>query len=207
MQKILITCEHGGRKIPAEYVGKFAEHQALLETHRGWDPGALNLARQLAKSLDAPLVFSETSRLLVDVNRSEHHRALFSLVSRALPRDERTRILDEYYRPYRAEVAANGLEAVAAVKRQAYDVILMDMQMPELDGLEATRRIRTLRLPHGQQPRIIAMTANAMQGDREACLAAGMDDYSPKPVQMADLQNALERSAQALQARSPLNHA
>jgi signal transduction histidine kinase/CheY-like chemotaxis protein len=92
---------------------------------------------------------------------------------------------------YRADFAGNGLEAIAALKRQSYDVILMDMQMPEMDGLEATRHIRK-NFPHETQPRIIAMTANAMQGDREACLDAGMDDYVSKPIQVKDLQAALE---------------
>ena len=94
---------------------------------------------------------------------------------------------------YRADVAANGLEAVQSVQRQAYDVVLMDVQMPEMDGLEATRRIRSEGAPHGQ-PRIIAMTANAMQGDREACIAAGMDDYVTKPIRVEALVEALERA-------------
>src|SRR5581483_95695 len=94
---------------------------------------------------------------------------------------------------YRADVAGTGLEALAALHRQPYDVVLMDLQMPEMDGLEATRRIRQL-WPQSQRPRIIAMTANAMQGDREQCLEAGMDDYVSKPVRIAELQAALERS-------------
>jgi signal transduction histidine kinase/DNA-binding response OmpR family regulator/HAMP domain-containing protein len=102
---------------------------------------------------------------------------------------------------YRADVAANGLEALDAVKRQPYDVVLMDVQMPEMDGLEATRRIRSLTgsknlsiLP----PRIVAMTANAMQGDREACLSAGMNDYIAKPIQVKELQNALVNASETL---------
>jgi signal transduction histidine kinase/CheY-like chemotaxis protein len=90
---------------------------------------------------------------------------------------------------YRAEVVENGEEAVAAVEGSTYDVILMDIQMPELDGLEATRRIRR-RWPGGT-PRIVAMTANAMDGDREACLAAGMDDYISKPIAPEALQATL----------------
>jgi CheY-like chemotaxis protein len=96
---------------------------------------------------------------------------------------------------YRADLAANGIEVLQALERQPYDVILMDVQMPEMDGLEATRRICQL-LPREHRPRIIAMTANAMQGDREECLAAGMDDYLSKPVQIRELQTALERSDQ-----------
>jgi PAS domain S-box-containing protein len=93
---------------------------------------------------------------------------------------------------YRADVAGNGLEALAALERQPYDLVLMDVQMPELDGLEATRRLRQ-RYPAGRGPRVIALTANAMQGDRDECLAAGMDDYLSKPIQAVELQAALVR--------------
>jgi CheY-like chemotaxis protein len=92
---------------------------------------------------------------------------------------------------YAADIAANGRETLTAVQRQPYDIVLMDVQMPIMDGLEATRRIRALALP---QPYIIAMTANAMQGDRELCLAAGMDDYISKPVYLEELRAALERA-------------
>jgi CheY-like chemotaxis protein len=90
---------------------------------------------------------------------------------------------------YRADVAANGLEALQALERQTYDVVLMDMQMPEMDGLEATRHIHQ-RWPGQQHPYIIAMTANAMEGDREMCLAAGMDDYISKPIRVEALIQA-----------------
>jgi len=94
---------------------------------------------------------------------------------------------------YRADVASNGLEAVQSVVRQPYDVILMDVQMPEMDGLEASRRI-CARWPRGQRPTIIAMTANAMQGDREMCLEAGMDDYVSKPIRTDELIKALMKA-------------
>jgi signal transduction histidine kinase/DNA-binding response OmpR family regulator/putative methionine-R-sulfoxide reductase with GAF domain len=93
---------------------------------------------------------------------------------------------------YRADVASNGMETIQSVKRQSYDVILMDVQMPEIDGLEATRQIRKMDLP---QPRIVAMTANAMQGDREICLAAGMDGYIAKPIRVDELVEALTKSS------------
>ena len=91
---------------------------------------------------------------------------------------------------YRADLASNGLEAIESVERQAYDVVLMDVQMPEMDGLEASRRI-TSRHAAGLRPRIVAMTANAMAGDREMCLAAGMDDYITKPIRVDQLVAAL----------------
>jgi PAS domain S-box-containing protein len=106
---------------------------------------------------------------------------------------------------YRADVVANGIEALEALARQPYDAVLMDVQMPELDGLEASRRIWR-EFPPARRPRIIAMTANAMQGDREACLAAGMDDYISKPVQAEQLQSALERCA-PLESASPAGRA
>ncbi|MCP4542638.1 MAG: response regulator [Chloroflexi bacterium] len=93
---------------------------------------------------------------------------------------------------YRADVAGNGLEAVEAMQRQPYDVVLMDVQMPEMDGLEATRRIRG-EIDADQQPHIIAMTASAMREDRERCLSAGMDDYVSKPVRVEELVAALNR--------------
>ena len=95
---------------------------------------------------------------------------------------------------YTTDLASNGLEAIQSVERQEYDVVLMDVQMPEMDGLEATRRI-CARWPVGQRPRIIAMTANAMQGDLEICLAAGMDDYVAKPIRVQELAAALERAS------------
>jgi PAS domain S-box-containing protein len=94
---------------------------------------------------------------------------------------------------YRADVVSNGLEALEALERKPYDVVLMDVQMPELDGLEATRRI-CARWPVEARPRIIAMTANAMVEDREACFAAGMDDYVAKPIHPEELGAALSRS-------------
>ncbi len=92
---------------------------------------------------------------------------------------------------YQADTAINGLETLEAVERQPYDVILMDVQMPEMDGLEATRQIRV----KGSGVHIIAMTANAMQGDREECLAAGMNDYIAKPIRVNELVDALLNAA------------
>ena len=92
---------------------------------------------------------------------------------------------------YRADLASNGIEAIESVERQPYDIVLMDVQMPEMDGLEASRQI-TRRWPATQRPRIVAMTANAMQGDRELCLAAGMDDYLTKPIRVDQLVEALQ---------------
>jgi signal transduction histidine kinase/CheY-like chemotaxis protein len=102
---------------------------------------------------------------------------------------------------YRADLASNGIEAIESVKRQTYDVILMDVQMPEMDGLEASRRI-TSKWTADDRPRIVAMTANAMQGDREECLAAGMDDYLTKPIRVERLVEALRNTPPRKEHRS-----
>jgi CheY-like chemotaxis protein len=93
---------------------------------------------------------------------------------------------------YRADLASNGLEAIESVRRQTYDVVLMDVQMPEMDGLDAAREICARWQPN-ERPRIVAMTANAMQGDRDMCLAAGMDDYLTKPIRVERLVEALNQ--------------
>jgi PAS domain S-box-containing protein len=94
---------------------------------------------------------------------------------------------------YRADVAANGLEALDAVRRQHYDIVLMDVQMPEMDGIEATKNMIKEFPSRTDRPWIIALTANAMQGDRELCLHAGMDDYISKPLRLTELTSTLER--------------
>jgi CheY-like chemotaxis protein len=96
---------------------------------------------------------------------------------------------------YSADSVASGVEVLAAIDQVAYDVILMDCQMPEMDGYEATRRIRALEAANPERPRhyIVALTANALDGDRAKCLEAGMDDYLSKPIRIDDLGRALER--------------
>jgi CheY-like chemotaxis protein/HPt (histidine-containing phosphotransfer) domain-containing protein len=114
---------------------------------------------------------------------------------------------------YESHVAANGAECLKALEREAYDIVFMDVQMPEMDGLEATRQIRHRQKAPGQTGHfggkiaIIAMTANAMQGDRERCIAAGMDDYLSKPVRPEEVRQVLERwgprAAGAASAENP----
>jgi CheY-like chemotaxis protein len=97
---------------------------------------------------------------------------------------------------FRADVASNGLKVLEAVRKQRYDIVLMDVQMPEMDGLEAARRIVADMPDREQRPWLIALTANAMQGDRERCLEAGLDDYLSKPIKVAALEDALGRAKQ-----------
>jgi len=109
---------------------------------------------------------------------------------------------------YETHLAANGLEAIAAITSHPIDVVLLDVQMPELDGLATARRLGA-EIPVERRPWLIAMTANALEGDREACLAAGMDDYVSKPVRTDVLRNALVNASEQLatRRRAPVEHA
>ncbi|MGJ4951154.1 response regulator [Bradyrhizobium sp. HKCCYLS20291] len=124
-----------------------------------------------------PAIPRETSDLKILV--AEDNDIIRSLVSKLLARDG-----------YRADLVCNGREAVEAVQRKAYDLVLMDMQMPEMDGITASRRIRALDGPVRNVP-IIALTANALVGQREICLAAGMNDFVTKPIRPEALQAAI----------------
>ena len=104
---------------------------------------------------------------------------------------------------YRVDIVANGVEAVAALERQVYDVVFMDVQMPEMDGMQATRLIRSKFPQNEKSPHIIAMTAHALAGDKERCLQAGMNDYIKKPIDLASLSAALLRSRRQERRSSP----
>jgi CheY-like chemotaxis protein len=93
------------------------------------------------------------------------------------------------------DIAQNGLEAVEKISQQSYEIILMDVQMPEMDGMEATRRIRATT---GERPIIIAMTANAMESDRDDCIEAGMDDYISKPIKLETVVDMLAKWASTI---------
>jgi PAS domain S-box-containing protein len=135
----------------------------------------------------------EPARAQVDTTMGQRHPLRILLAEDNLV-NQKVALLILQKMGYRADVAANGIEVLDALERQPYDVILMDVQMPELDGLEATRAIRA-DVAADRQPRIIAMTAEAMQGDREMCLDAGMDDYVTKPVRVEELVRALAQSS------------
>jgi predicted N-formylglutamate amidohydrolase len=152
--KLIITCEHGGNRIPPAYRPAFRKHRAALESHRGYDPGALALARELAKAFDAELVYSTTSRLLVELNRSPHHRQVLSEVTRALPREERERLLQRYYWPYRNWVEAQ----VAAAVQAGEDAIHISSHSftPRLDGVERRADIGLLYDPARPRERALA---------------------------------------------------
>lgn len=128
----LITCEHGGNRIPARYRPLFAGCEALLQSHRGFDPGARILARELSRALAAPLFVSTTSRLLIDLNRSIGHPALYSEATRDEPATVRRDILKRYYLPYRNRVEAHIAAALAGGSRVVH--LSSHSFTPELDG-------------------------------------------------------------------------
>jgi predicted N-formylglutamate amidohydrolase len=113
----IVTCEHGGNRIPATYRVLFKARRALLDSHCGYDPGALVMARALARSVAAPLVTSTVSRLLIDLNRSPGHPQLFSAATRGAPAAVREDIVAQYYIPYRAQVERLVGQAVARGRR------------------------------------------------------------------------------------------
>lgn len=115
---LVVSCEHAGNDVPPEYAALFAGHEALLQTHRGWDPGALQLAREMARCFSAPLYFDTTTRLLVDLNLTIGLPKLFSdEITRPLPRRERQAIVERYYRPHRDKVEGEIDALVAAGHR------------------------------------------------------------------------------------------
>jgi CheY-like chemotaxis protein len=107
-------------------------------------------------------------------------------------------------RGHQVEIVGCGGDAVTSVQEQPYDVVLMDVEMPEMDGLEATRRIREIEANTGRRTPIIAMTAHAMKGDRERCLAAGMDDYVSKPLRPVELFKTVESQTQPAAEATPV---
>ncbi|HET6343409.1 MAG TPA: N-formylglutamate amidohydrolase [Myxococcota bacterium] len=130
---VILSCEHGGNRIPKAYAPLFASHAALLESHRGYDAGALQVARAMARVTGAPLFASTVSRLLVDLNRSQGHPALFSRITRELGKADRLRILHAYYVPHRGAVE----ESVASAIRRRVAVLHLCVHSftPELDGV------------------------------------------------------------------------
>lgn len=141
----LVTCEHGGNRIPPAFRTLFAGYEGLLQTHRGHDPGALALARELAASLQAPLLFSTTSRLLIDLNRSPAHPHLYSEATRGAPPALRRQIFDAYYLPYRERVEAHVADAVARGRRVIH--VSSHSFTPVLDGEERNADVGLLYDP------------------------------------------------------------
>jgi CheY-like chemotaxis protein len=144
----------------------------------------ISLGRQPAEAARVPLITRHALR--------ERRPALSVLVAEDDLVSQRlvVRLLEK--RGHTVEIAANGQKALAALENQSYDVVLMDVQMPEIDGFQATAAVREREQTTGKHLRVIAMTAHAMKGDREKCLAAGMDGYISKPIHPQELFDAVE---------------
>ncbi|WMJ09198.1 N-formylglutamate amidohydrolase [Nitrosomonas sp. sh817] len=114
---VIVSCEHGGNRISPAYQSFFQGHEALLASHRGYDPGALLMAKAIARQFGAPLFAATTSRLLIDLNRSVGHPQLFSEITRNLPATAKQQILARYYRPYRERVETAIADAIQQGRR------------------------------------------------------------------------------------------
>jgi CheY-like chemotaxis protein len=179
---IILLTSLGRRELGAEELNFSAYLTKPLKPSALYDA----LASIFARSLAAPK--PESAKISMDAEMGKIHPLRILLAEdNAVNQKLALRILERL--GYRADIASNGLEAIESIERQTYDVILMDVQMPEMDGLDATRSIR--KLAEVTQPYIIAMTANAMEGDRELCMAAGMNDYVSKPIRVNELVDAL----------------
>jgi len=143
--EFLVTCEHGGNRIPAPWRDCFVAQAELLQSHRGYDPGALAMARDMARRLGAPLLYSTISRLLVDLNRSPGHPRLHAECIESLPASSRQRILATHYLPYRAKAEAAIEAAVANGKRVIH--LSSHSFTPLLDGVVRTADIGLLYDP------------------------------------------------------------
>lgn len=144
-REFLVTCEHGGNRIPARYRGYFVGEESLLRSHRGYDPGALAVARDLARRLGAPLIYSTISRLLVDLNRSPGHPRLHGDAIRPLPVEARRRIVEQYYLPFRAKAEVALAETVAKGRRAIH--VSSHSFTPVLDGTIRTADVGLLYDP------------------------------------------------------------
>ena len=143
--RLVLTCEHAGNVVPDRYAPLFIGHEPLLPTHRGWDPGALLLARDMAARFAVPLYFEETTRLLVDLNRSVGNPELHSEATRHLTLRERREILEVYYHPHRQKVEAAIAEAVKSGDRVIH--VASHSFTPELHGHVRTADIGMLYDP------------------------------------------------------------
>jgi predicted N-formylglutamate amidohydrolase len=130
---LVITCEHGGHEVPKEHAALFSARESLLTSHRGWDAGALELARQLAAAFSAPLYAATTTRLLVDLNRSIGHRQLFSEITRPLSPAHRLEVVERYYRPHRQKIESRIARQIAQGRRVIH--VASHSFTPTLDGV------------------------------------------------------------------------
>jgi predicted N-formylglutamate amidohydrolase len=143
--ELLLSCEHAGNKIPIEFQPCFTGAEDVLLTHRGWDPGAGELANCISDALQVPLISYPYSRLLIEPNRSEHHPKLFSEFTRNLSEDVKNELLNNYYRPYRKMVADEVYKIISVNKRALH--VGVHTFTPELNGRPRTFDIGLLYDP------------------------------------------------------------
>ena len=156
---LVISCEHGGNDVPPAHGARFAGAEAVLGSHRGWDPGALLLAREMASAFASPLFFATTTRLLVDLNRSIGHSQLFSEFTRGLPRTERDAIVAAHYRPHRSEVEGDVARRIA--RGEAVTHIASHSFTPVLNGVLRQADVAWLYDP--RRPREAALAQRWMR--------------------------------------------
>lgn len=152
---ILFTCEHGGNEVPPKFRPLFDGREDVLASHRGYDPGSLELAQAFARHFQAPLFFSTTTRLLVELNRSPGHRALFSEFTTTLDRRKKRELLDEYYFPYRRRVETAIAERIAMHSRVVH--VSVHSFTPELNGIMRQADVGLLYDPRRPDERRICL--------------------------------------------------
>jgi predicted N-formylglutamate amidohydrolase len=142
---LIVSCEHGENNIPKRYLPLFKNNLSLLNSHRGWDPGALILAKKIALDLSAPLFYSTTSRLLIDLNRSLHHPGLFSEFSKRADDTIRQKIINSIYIPYRTGI----VEHIKKIKSATNPILHLSIHSftNKLEGIERTADIGLLYDP------------------------------------------------------------
>jgi predicted N-formylglutamate amidohydrolase len=172
----LVTCEHGGNEVPAAYRALFEGRSAELTSHRGWDAGTLALARTLAERLAAPLVSAETTRLLVDLNRSPRNPRVFSSITRTLPRTERLALLERYHAPHWQAARAAVARGITEKRRVMH--LAVHSFTPVLDGTTRRADIALLYDPARPRERAFAASwARALEVAEPTCVVRRNDPY------------------------------
>jgi predicted N-formylglutamate amidohydrolase len=164
--ELIVSCEHGGNRIPPPYRALFRHARALLASHRGYDPGALELAREFARALSARLFYSTVSRLLVELNRSLGHRQSFSAF---VPKQLRDELVTRYYRPYRAQLEATVADAIRRGRRVVH--LSCHSFTPRLAGVRRSADVGLLYDPRrGSERSLCAEWKSTLEADSHICV-------------------------------------
>jgi predicted N-formylglutamate amidohydrolase len=170
---ILLTCEHGGNRIPRAYANLFRGQGAVLRTHRGYDIGAADVARRVARSLDVPVFVATVSRLVVDLNRSVGHQRVLSEMTRALSASERAQVFAEHYRPHRDAVTAAAIREIDRKNRVIH--IAVHSFTPVLDGVRRNADVGLLYDPARPSERAVALAFRVALRARDPNLRVRMN--------------------------------